>query len=115
MAKDTIMRHPLSSRFHSVLEELGALHDLKQRDYGRASDPFHNMRGSTEFGVRSWVGALLRGNDKMKRLQTLAVTGGLSNESAEDSFRDLAVYAIIGLVLFEEESGLLPEEEVINS
>jgi hypothetical protein len=39
----------------------------------------------------------------VRRLQSLIVNGKLSNESAEDSFRDIAVYAIIGLCLFEEE------------
>lgn len=103
-------RHPLSVRFHQLLKIAGDLHDIKQLDYGAANDPFANVRGSRDFGVRPWVGALLRGNDKMKRLQKLAREGNLANEPAVDSFLDLAVYAIIGLVLFEEEEGLLPEE-----
>ena len=103
-------RHPLSARFHQVLQRLGDLHDIKQLDYGAADDPFANVRGSREFGIRPWVGAMVRGNDKMKRLQNLAREGSLANEPAIDSFLDLAVYAIIGLVLFEEEEGLLPEE-----
>lgn len=96
-------RHPLSARFHEILQELGDLHDRKQQDYGRDKDPFANVRGSEEWGVRPWVGAMIRANDKIKRLQNFAVKGSLANESAEDSFRDLAVYAIIGLVLREEE------------
>ena len=48
------------------------------------------------------MGALVRGTDKIKRLQKFAREGQLANESVEDSFRDLAVYAIIGLVLYEE-------------
>jgi hypothetical protein len=91
-----------SPRFHEILNELGALHDKKQKDYGTAADPFANVRGSKEWGVDPWVGALIRATDKLRRLQKFARYGELANEAVEDSFRDLAVYAIIGLVLYEE-------------
>ena len=96
------IRHPLSARFHEILGELGALHDQKQRDYGTDTDPFANIRGSEEWGIASWVGALVRATDKIKRLQKFARVGKLANEAVEDSFRDLAVYAVIAIVLFEE-------------
>ncbi len=82
------------------------LHDKKQKDYGRPDDPFANIRGSTDWGVRPWVGAMIRCNDKLKRLQKFASDGELANESVEDSFMDLAVYALIARVLSEEEKGL---------
>jgi hypothetical protein len=90
-------------RFHEILELLGELHDKKQKDYGRNDDPFANVRGSVEWGIPPWVGALVRATDKIKRLQKEARDGVLSNESAEDSFMDLAVYAIIGLILYRED------------
>ncbi|KKL13159.1 hypothetical protein LCGC14_2528550 [marine sediment metagenome] len=65
-------------------------------------DPFANVRGSEEWGVEPWVGALIRATDKIRRLQKFARVGKLANEAVEDSFRDLAVYAIIALVLYEE-------------
>ena len=65
-------------------------------------DPFANVRASEAFGIPGWVGAALRGNDKMKRIQAFALKGALANESLEDSLRDLAVYVIIALVLLEE-------------
>lgn len=95
-------RHPSSQRFHDILKILGDLHDQKQADYGTDTDPFANVRASERFGIPAWVGAILRGNDKMARLQTFIRKGELKNESVEDSLKDLAVYAIIGLVLFEE-------------
>jgi hypothetical protein len=101
--KETPARHPNSARFHEILKELGELHDRKQADYGRGEDPFANVRASSAWGIPSWAGAMLRADDKVRRLQSLIVNGKLSNESAEDSFRDIAVYAIIGLCLFEEE------------
>ncbi len=97
-------RHPGSERFHQILGELGALHDKKQSDYGTDADPFANVRGAEDFGLKGWVGAAVRMNDKMRRIQKAARSGTLSNESLEDSFRDLAVYSVIALVLLEEEN-----------
>ena len=104
-------RHPNSARFHEILKELGDLHDRKQADYGKGGDPFANVRSSNEWGVSSWVGAMIRLNDKVKRLQSFAIKGVLANESAEDSFRDIAVYAAIALVLYEQES----QEGIVNN
>lgn len=105
------IQHPGSARFHAILEELGELHNKKQKDYGTDTDPFANVRGSEEWGIEPWVGALLRATDKIRRLQKYAKVGELANEAVEDSFRDLAVYAVIALVLFEE-AKLSEEEDV---
>lgn len=99
----TPTRHPNSARFHQIIQELGELHDRKQADYGKDNDPFSNVRSTEEWGISPWMGAFIRLNDKIKRLQSLARKGKLSNECAEDSMRDIAVYAIIGLVLYEQE------------
>lgn len=96
------MRHPASERFHTLLKEIGELHDKKQADYGRDNDPFANVRGTEEWGQPGWVGAMIRATDKLRRLQKVARGGTLENETARDSFMDLAVYAIIGLVLYDE-------------
>lgn len=90
-------------RFHAILAELAKLHDRKQEDYGKAGDPFTNVRVSVAFGVKPWVGCMIRANDKMVRIQRRAADGKLSNESVEDSLMDLAVYAIIGLILYRED------------
>lgn len=94
-----------SKRFHELLQEIGELHDRKQSDYGRPTDPFANVRASEDFGVKGWVGALIRANDKMRRLQKAADGGTLANEGVVDSLMDLAVYALIALVLYEEAEG----------
>lgn len=88
--------------FHDLLKEIGDLHDKKQQDYGREGDPFANVRSSIEWGIPPWVGALVRANDKVKRLQKAARGGTMANESVEDSMMDLAVYALIALRLFRE-------------
>ena len=99
----TPARHPGSDRFHELLEEKGLLHDRKQADYGTVGDPFANVRASTEWGIPPWVGAMVRLNDKVRRLQSLVRNGKLENESATDSLDDIAVYAIIARVLLEED------------
>ena len=88
--------------FLQVVDEIVALHHKKQADYGKAHDPFANVRASEDFGIPGWVGCMTRANDKMKRLQKAAKGGTMANESIEDSLLDLAVYAIIGLVLYRE-------------
>lgn len=97
-------RHPSSDRFHEILRGLAELHDLKSQDYGSDADPFANVRASGEWGIPEWVGAMVRATDKVRRLQAFAQKGSLANESAEDAFRDMAVYAVIALVLYEEQS-----------
>lgn len=98
--------HPDAVRFQEILRELGALHDQKQADYGRDKDPHANVRAAEEFGVKPWVAAMVRANDKMRRLQKFAKTGHLANEGAKDSLRDIAVYAVIALVFLEEDERL---------
>lgn len=95
-------QHPSSKRFHELLEKAGNLHDLKQSDYGRNDDPFANVRQSSDWGVPAWVGAMIRLNDKVVRLKSLASKGSLNNEAAIDSFMDIAVYALIACVLYEQ-------------
>jgi len=96
------------TRFASVLEELILMHDRKQDDYGKAHDPYANVRASDHWGIPGWIGALMRGSDKIVRLQKAAgqvIRGdkaSLSNEGVRDSLVDLAVYVIIAVVLWDE-------------
>jgi hypothetical protein len=94
---------PEENRFNRILDELRALHDSKQRDYGTSEDPFANVRASSEWGFRPWVGAMIRATDKIRRLQSYVLNGKLANEGVVDSLNDLAVYSIIARILFEEE------------
>lgn len=91
------------STFNQVLEEIQAMHDKKRLDYGSDDDPFANIRASELFGIPGWLGAIIRANDKIVRLQTFARKGKLVNESVEDSLLDLAVYAVIALAMYREE------------
>jgi len=89
-------------RFLQLTKEIADLHAKKSQDYGSDTDSLANVRASELWGTPAWVGALMRLNDKVVRLQRFARDGELANESAEDSMRDIAVYALIALVLYEE-------------
>lgn len=96
-------RHPASARFHQLLEEIGELHDRKQRDYGTEDDPFANVRGATEFGLPPAMGAFIAMSDIMARIKSWCKNGSLQNDTIEDSLKDMAVYALIAYVLMEED------------
>jgi len=103
------------ARFHALLAEIAELHDKKQQDYGRTADPFANVRATEEWGMPGWVGAMMRLNDKVRRLQKFAQVGSLANESAEDSMRDIAVYALIALILYRESVSAQPVSSALDA
>ena len=88
--------------FESVVKEITLLHQKKSSDYGTGEDPYANIRGTQEFGIKPWVGAVVRAADKIVRLKQYVKKGRLVNESVEDSLLDLATYAIIALVMYRE-------------
>ena len=76
---------------YPIMEELAQLMIRKQRDYGHK-----NISDFGEFGV------LVRANDKLARLKNMITPHGdevAYNESIEDSWADLANYAIIALMI----------------
>lgn len=77
--------------FESICCELIALHERKNKDYGGAFD-----KSMSKFGV---VSLLIRLNDKFERLESLFKNGKaeVTDESFEDTLRDIACYAIMGL------------------
>lgn len=90
------------SPFDKVLHEMAATRLKKGQDYGTATDTFANVRATEDFGVPAYIGAAMKCADKLKRLQSFYRNGRLENESIEDAFLDLAVYAAIGLCLYRE-------------
>src|SRR5260221_14535561 len=104
----------MEDKFAEVLVELQAMHDRKGSDYDKDEIPYFNIRGSSEWGVAPWIGAMVRANDKIKRLQKYATRGSLKNESVEDSLLDLAVYSIIALILWREMHATSRELELMS-
>jgi hypothetical protein len=99
----TFEEHGGDPRFLEKLHQIAELHSVKQHDYGIDEDPFANIRASQEFGVAPWVGAVIRLNDKVTRIKSFVKKGELKNEPIIDSFMDVAVYALIAAILFEEQ------------
>lgn len=91
------------AQYWRIIHEIKSIHRKKSADYGMPRDPFHNLRASENFGIPPWVGAALRMQDKMARIQAFVLNKNLQNESVEDSFLDLANYAILALALYREE------------
>jgi len=73
--------------FKIVCENI-RLMDTKQQDYGSG-----NISAFGEFGV------LVRLNDKMERLKNLNKMPSVKNESIEDTYQDIANYAVISLMI----------------
>ena len=112
--RDKVWQHPVwmnekplgDPRFHKLLHEIGALHDERQAKYGSDQDPFANVRATELFGMPGYVGALVRAQDKMRRLANMVSgrIGELVEDPTRDAFLDLAVYSLIGLILWEEDN-----------
>jgi len=94
--------HP---RFYELLEEIAKLHDKKNSNYAIDGDPLSNLKASEAFGIPAWQGTLVRMSDKWARLIELAKgKPDLVGESYVDTLKDLAVYCLLDIVLWEEAS-----------
>jgi len=83
----------------SVMDEIGNLLISKQADYGPGN--VNNAFGGAMNGLMVRIG------DKFERLKNLLYSGSTpQHESIEDSFKDMANYAVIALMV---ERGLWPK------
>ena len=89
--------------FAQVVNEVLEMHKKKGADYGTKDDFFANVSASASWGISPWVGAMMRVNDKVVRLQAAAKGSTLKNEGIEDSLVDIATYSIIAVCLFRRE------------
>lgn len=78
-----------------IYDELRNVLCSKQNDYGPGN--INHAPGGPINGL------LVRMNDKMERLKNLVYNGGVAmNESIDDSFIDIANYAVIALMVRRE-------------
>lgn len=102
LAESTILDQPNSFEFEcrKVCSELAELVIGKQHDYGKAN--------ILDFGE---TGILIRSNDKFARLKNLIMNKKEpSNESVTDTWKDVAGYAVLALML-RNDTFKLPMEE----
>lgn len=101
-------------RYLALLDELRELHLKKCADYGVAEDPLANLRASERFDIPAWIGAMVRAQDKMQRVQAFVRNGNLKNEGVEDSLLDGAAYHLLALILYREANHPRDCKPVVN-
>lgn len=98
-----------NKRFLELLEEMKSVHVAKSAGYAGKDNPdaFANFRLSSAFGVSAFKGCLVRLSDKFTRVGNLVrdPSNDMIGESVKDNLLDLASYALIAYVLYEEENG----------
>lgn len=94
---------PGSLEFLGVLDEIKELHLRKTLDYGDPSDALSNIRnGAALIGVEPWRACLIRVADKLQRLKSFCRRGVVEFDGIDDTFKDIAAYCVIALVLYRE-------------
>ena len=96
-----------SEKFYKLLEEMKATHDAKRHDYASTEDVFANFRTCEMAGIPAWKGVAVRISDKFSRIMGFARKERLEvkDESIKDTLVDMANYALIALILYEEDNG----------
>lgn len=91
---------PKQEMFNEITTKMAETYKAKNHDYGNAFGKSIN-----EFGL---VAAVVRMNDKMERLKSLAKMGPdeikVKDESVKDTLLDLANYAVMTLVELESKT-----------
>ena len=91
-------------RFHEIVKEMVELHDKKNRDYAGSEYLSNFLMCEKHMGVPAWIGCIIRLSDKMARIMNIARNDEISvgDETITDTLTDLAVYAIITRILYED-------------
>jgi hypothetical protein len=96
-------RERINKRFRQLLADMQKMTDRKNHDYAGPDDPLANLRKHGEYGV------VVRMGDKVMRLEQFFQPGSkrklkVKDEKITDTCIDLAVYALLCLILSEENS-----------
>lgn len=88
--------------FRKIMEDLCELHEAKNHDYA-GGEYLSDLISSKRAGIEPWKNTLLRIQQKMSRLESFAKQGEfkVTEEKVEDTCKDMAVYAIIMLMLYK--------------
>jgi hypothetical protein len=91
-------------RFREIVNEMVELHDRKNRDYAGSEYLSNFLMCEKHMGIPAWIGCIIRLSDKMARIMNIARTDEISvgDETIPDTLTDLAVYAIITRILYED-------------
>ena len=99
--------------FDDALDELKMLHDAKNHDYATAENPYKNLEKVLSIGIEPWRGIVIRLMDKFSRLEEYCVKGELAikSEGITDTFKDIANYSILAMILFRKDQDKQQELE----
>lgn len=86
-----------------AIDEISATHDSKGQDYGTDEDPYANVRSAERLGIPAWVEACALVTHKTTRIGAFLRRGKLRHEPVRDALLDQATYAVMALVLYDEE------------
>ena len=91
--------------FDDKLDELKMLHYAKNHDYATEENPYKNLEGVTRIGIEPWRGIVIRLMDKFERVEQYCSNGELAikSEGMEDTFKDIAVYSTLAMILFRKQ------------
>ena len=94
-----------NKEFDDVLDELKMLHDAKNHDYATQENPYKNLEKVLSIGIEPWRGIVIRLMDKFSRLEEYCVKGefAVKGEGIVDTFKDIANYSILAMILFRKE------------
>lgn len=89
------------NEFAKIMNDLIDLHQKKNHDYA-GGEYLSDLISSKRMGITPWKNALLRIQQKMSRLESFAKQGEfkVADEKLEDTLKDMAVYAILCLMLY---------------
>ena len=97
-----------NKEFDDALDELKMLHDAKNHDYATEENPYKNLEGVSRIGIEPWRGIVIRLMDKFERVEQYCTNGELAikSEGMEDTFKDIAVYSTLAMILFRKSENL---------
>lgn len=97
--------HP---RFKELLAIMEQISSNKNSDYANDRDLLSNFRMCENFGVPTHIGIMTRLSDKYSRICRLLQKGNpvIKDERLGDTVIDLANYALLFLIAYEESTGV---------
>ncbi len=92
------------SKFYELLDQMAEIHSAKNHDYAGTKDPLANLKCAERIDIEPWIGCWIRIQDKVSRVETFIRQGEykVKDESVKDTLLDLAIYALLDYILYEE-------------
>ena len=93
-------------QFDILLKEMKSIQTKKRSDYAN-EDIFSNFKLCEIGNVPAWIGVAIRISDKFSRLFQFIRKESLEvkDETIKDTLLDMAIYAIICIIIFEQSKG----------